>query len=116
MAGEGKFGLNIEAVYVHTDDGPVPLLDYLEQSGGDVSVAWGDVTGKPARFAPDTHTHAVGDVDGLTADLNDKANAGALEAVESRVTTVEGDLDGKADASALADLTARVEALENAGA
>lgn len=30
MAGEGKFGLNIEAVYVHTDDGPVPLLEYLE--------------------------------------------------------------------------------------
>lgn len=30
MAGEGKFGLNIEAVYVHTDAGPVPLLEYLE--------------------------------------------------------------------------------------
>ena len=27
MAGEGKFGLNIEAVYVNTDDGPVPLLE-----------------------------------------------------------------------------------------
>ena len=32
MAGEGKFGLNIEAVYVHTDDGNVPLLDYLEDN------------------------------------------------------------------------------------
>lgn len=30
MAGEGKFGLNIEAVYVNTDAGPVPLLEYLE--------------------------------------------------------------------------------------
>lgn len=30
MAGEGKFGLNIEAVYVRTDAGPVPLLEYLE--------------------------------------------------------------------------------------
>ena len=33
MAGEGKFGLNIEAVYVNTDDGPVPLLEYLEAQG-----------------------------------------------------------------------------------
>lgn len=32
MAGEGKFGLNIEAVYVHTDAGPVPLLDYLDEN------------------------------------------------------------------------------------
>ena len=32
MAGEGKFGLNIEAVYVHTDDGNVPLLEYLENN------------------------------------------------------------------------------------
>ena len=32
MAGEGKFGLNIEAVYVHTDDGNVPLLEYLEDN------------------------------------------------------------------------------------
>lgn len=32
MAGEGKFGLNIEAVYVHTDNGNVPLLDYLEDN------------------------------------------------------------------------------------
>lgn len=30
MAGEGKFGLNIEAVYVRTEDGPVPLLEYLD--------------------------------------------------------------------------------------
>lgn len=30
MAGEGKFGLNIETVYVRTDDGPVPLLEYLD--------------------------------------------------------------------------------------
>lgn len=30
MAGEGKFGLNIEAVYVNTDAGPAPLLEYLE--------------------------------------------------------------------------------------
>ena len=80
MAGEGKFGLNIEAVYVNTDAGPVPLLEYLEAQGGDVSVSWADVSGKPSTFAPDTHTHAIGDVDGLTAALADKADASDLAA------------------------------------
>ena len=98
MAGEGKFGLNIEAVYVHTDDGPVPLLEYLEAQGGDVSVSWADVSGKPSTFAPDTHTHAIGDIDGLTAALADKADA--------------SDLTAKADSSALSALEARVADLE----
>ena len=45
MAGEGKFGLNIEAVYVNTDAGPVPLLEYLEgnAAAGDVPACpWAD--------------------------------------------------------------------------
>lgn len=98
MAGEGKFGLNIEAVYVNTDDSPVPLLEYLETQGGEVTVSWADVSGKPATFAPDTHTHAIGDVDGLTAALADKADA--------------SDLAAKADSSALSALESRVAALE----
>lgn len=98
MAGEGKFGLNIEAVYVHTSNGNVPLLEYLEAQGGDVSVSWADVTGKPERFAPDEHTHAIGDVDGLQAALDSKADS--------------SDLTAKADASALSALEARVAELE----
>ncbi|MGO3179487.1 MAG: hypothetical protein ACTIJR_07975 [Brevibacterium linens] len=98
MAGEGKFGLNIEAVYVHTDDGDVPLLEYLEAQGGDVSVSWADVSGKPSTFTPDTHTHAIGDVDGLQAALDSKADS--------------SDLTAKADTSALSALEARVAALE----
>lgn len=115
MAGEGKFGLNIEAVYVRTDAGPVPLLEYLEQTGGDTTVTWADITGKPDRFAPDEHTHAIGDVDGLTSALGDKANASTVESVESRVTAVESALEDKANASDLTDIIARLVALETAG-
>ena len=99
MAGEGKFGLNIEAVYVRTDDGDVPLREYLETlTGGEVTVSWANVSGKPSTFAPDTHAHAIGDVDGLTAALADKADA--------------SDLTAKADSSALSALEARVADLE----
>lgn len=49
--------------------------------GGDVSVAWGDVTGKPSTFAPATHTHVVADVTGLQAILDDyETRIAALEA------------------------------------
>jgi len=37
------------------------------------SVAWGDVTGKPATFAPSAHTHIIADVTGLQGALDDKA-------------------------------------------
>ena len=38
-------------------------------SGGGGAVAWGDVTGKPATFPPEAHTHVIADVTGLAAAL-----------------------------------------------
>ena len=35
------------------------------------SVAWNDVTGKPATFPPSAHTHAIADVTGLQTLLDD---------------------------------------------
>lgn len=47
---------------------------------GDVSVAWGDVSGKPSTFPPATHTHAIADVTGLQAILDDyETRLAALE-------------------------------------
>lgn len=39
----------------------------LEASGGVSSVDWVDVTGKPATFAPEAHTHAYSSLTGLPA-------------------------------------------------
>lgn len=41
------------------------------------SVAWADVTGKPASFTPSAHTHAVSDVSGLQTALDLKQAAGS---------------------------------------
>jgi hypothetical protein len=38
-------------------------------SGGGGTVAWGDITGVPATFAPSAHTHPQSDITGLTAAL-----------------------------------------------
>jgi len=37
------------------------------------AVAWADITGKPATFAPSAHTHAIADTTGLQAALDAKA-------------------------------------------
>ena len=37
-------------------------IDGLGSGGGDASVAWEDVTGKPTTFAPAAHTHAWSEV------------------------------------------------------
>ena len=40
------------------------------------SYAWSEIAGKPATYAPSAHTHAVSDVSGLQAALDDKQPAG----------------------------------------
>ena len=43
-------------------------------------VAWAEITGKPATFAPSEHTHAIANVTGLQAKLDDfEARLSALE-------------------------------------
>lgn len=71
-------------------------VDAVEATA-EAAPAWGDVTGKPASFAPADHQHAIDDVDGLEAALDGKQSSGNYATA--------------ADLTALAD---RVEALEAA--
>lgn len=92
--------------------------------GGGGSVAWGDVTGKPATFPPESHTHTAGDVTGLAAvatsgsygDLSDTPTIpsapGDVGAAPASHTHAIEDVTGLQ--AVINDLTARVEALENA--
>lgn len=117
MAGEGKFALNIDAVYVFKDGTPVPLLDYLAQMDGGEAPTWGDLTGKPGTFPPAAHEHALEDVSGLASALagkqatGDYATASTVSSVTSRVAALEdADLVPRSD---LETLAARVAALES---
>lgn len=126
MAGEGKFAVNVESIYIETPDGIMTLIDYLQHnSGGDVD--WSSLTGKPSTFPPAPHEHAAGDVtsgtfdaarvpslpqakvSGLADALAGKADTDALDAKADAAA-----LDAKADASALSALEQRVAALEAA--
>jgi hypothetical protein len=42
--------------------------------GGGGSVAWNDITGKPATFAPSSHTHPISEITNLQSSLNAKEN------------------------------------------
>lgn len=121
MAGEGKFGVNAESIYVDTPEGVMTLLDYLQHnSAGDVD--WGSLDGKPDVFPPEDHEHAAGDVTSGTfaADripsLPQSKVTGLTDALDGKqasgdyATTAQ--LDAKADQSALDELAARVAALE----
>lgn len=111
MAGEGKFGVNAESIYVHTESGPVPLLEFFADNGGTAS--WGDLTGKPSEFPPADHEHAAADV---TSGTFEAARIPALP--QTKVTGLADALDGKqatgsyATSTALSDLAERVAAAE----
>jgi hypothetical protein len=49
-------------------------------AGAPGASTWNDITGKPATFPPETHTHVVGDVTGLQAALDGKQVAGSYAA------------------------------------
>jgi hypothetical protein len=58
------------------------------------TVTWADITGKPATFAPSTHTHAISDTTGLQTALNGKAATTHTHAI-SDTTGLQTALDGK---------------------
>lgn len=83
------------------------------------ATTWGNLSGKPATFAPTTGTTAGTALAGNTALL--KVGTGAADAkagnytpTVANVTGLQAALDAKATAAALTALEARVAALEGA--
>lgn len=88
VAGDARAGqFTAKVVLVDADGNQVDLGG---GEGGPVVVAWADVTGKPATFAPATHTHTIANVTGLQAALDAKATTAALSALDARVAALEG--------------------------
>lgn len=70
------------------------------------AVAWADITGKPATFAPSAHSHAIADTTGLQAALDGKQAAGSYAAASH--THTAGQVTGLATVAttgAYADLS-----------
>lgn len=73
-----------EAAFTYTD----PL------TGPQGTTAYGDLTGVPSTFPPQSHTHPISVVTGLQSALNDKAAQSALGAKQS--TSEKGTANGYA--------------------
>ena len=126
--------LDARSITVRPVDGdPVDLQEYLDGlGGGDVTVAWGDVTGKPSTFPPAAHTHTAAQVSDATATGRSVLTAADGAAARSAIgagtsslalgTTASTAATGNhthstyATTAALSDLAARVQALEDAAA
>lgn len=78
------------AITVHPDAGePVDLQTYLDGlGGGDVTVTWADVEGKPATFPPTVGTTAATAAAGNHTHPT-YATTAALDALVTRVTALE---------------------------
>ncbi|GEM_PF-3900808 len=65
--------------------------DPVDIGGGDISVAWNDVTGRPDEFPPEDHSHSL---DSLSADVEGVEGSTLQEVLEefaSRLQEVESD-------------------------
>ena len=65
---------------------------YIELA--DITPVWSVIADKPSVFAPDTHSHSIGDVTNLQTSLNGKAASSHSHAI-SDVTGLQTALDGK---------------------
>lgn len=93
----------------------------IAAGGAGVEISWAEVANKPSAFPPESHTHAIADVDGLQSELDGKQASGDY-ATSAELTS---GLSGKADTAhthavadvdglqaIIDDLQARVTALE----
>lgn len=140
--------LEARSITVRPADGdPVDLQEHLDGlGGGDVTVTWADVTGKPTSFPPAAHTHTAADVgaapashthtavqvsdatatgrsvltaaDGAAARTAIGAGTSSLAIGTTASTAAAGNHTHStyATTTALSDLAARVQALEDAAA
>lgn len=70
----GGGGDMLKETYDTNDDGKVDAAENAD------SVTWDGVTGKPSTYPPETHNHAIGDIESLQAELDDlKSRLSALE-------------------------------------
>lgn len=85
-------GVDLATAVVVPGIGPIRAV-----TGPPGTTAWDELTGKPATYPPDTHTHEITDVDGLQGALDGKVssttsvydinNANLLNGWTSAVTT-----------------------------
>ena len=52
------------------------------RDGASGASSWDELTGKPATFPPESHTHSQSEVDGLEAALSGKAESSRVAALE----------------------------------
>ncbi|WP_245850058.1 phage tail repeat domain-containing protein [Shouchella clausii] len=89
--------------------------------GGEVTVTWADVTGKPSTFPPSAHTHTIAQVDDLQTELDSKLESVAWGDVGNKPSTFPpaphthaiADVTGLQ--AALDDLQAEIDALKGDG-
>ena len=96
LAADGRRALNIwDGTRAHLDEGTdtaertweaKTLAEFVASKAGGAS-SWDDLTGKPAEFPPEAHTHTIDDVTGLS-DALDNAGGSVTSADISDASTV----------------------------
>lgn len=87
--GSGGGSLAISGIDLPTaDDYKVNGQPLSAVIGGSGVSSWNDLTDKPLVFPPDTHTHPIGQVDGLQAALDAKAAQTTIDTLEDQIAAL----------------------------
>ena len=109
--------------WVHTDLGRIftwfegAWVEFTHSTAASATstVTWTDVLGKPATFAPSTHSHTIGEVDGLQAALDAAGTGGGGTSGPTAwadITDKPAEFPPEAHTHAIADTTGLQAALD----
>lgn len=82
-------GASVSGWLPHVTEMPwVSGVTDMDSGGGSVVIRWEDIEGKPLTYPPANHAHAIADVEGLQAVLDDKATV-TVDRTSGTVATLE---------------------------
>jgi hypothetical protein len=86
---KGKTVQHREIPLAYNNDPSTLSVKYATTAGSANSVAWNNVSGKPATYSPSTHTHTIAQVTNLQSSLDAKADLSYLNKNFYSTTSVD---------------------------
>lgn len=85
----GELGIDLTGKVIYTKDGGGDIVK-LADGGSSATVDWSDILNKPTEFPPESHTHEMDDVNGLTDKVTEIE--GGISDLEDSISAISTSL------------------------